>query len=460
MQTLLIIDDEESVRHSIRMIFTGRYRVLAAATIDDALQILQEDQVHLVLLDLMLSGSSGFEVLRHFNEQGTLLPVVVVTANSSVESAVEAMKYGARDYVVKPFDVEQLRAIVQRLLSIRPVQPELRLLGTEHPAAFEHLIGNAPPFLLALNRARQAMRVGSTVLITGESGTGKDLLAQAIHNGSDRAAGPFVPIACCAIPESLVEAELFGHVKGAYTGATDDHIGKVRAAHGGTLFLDEIGDMPMEGQAKLLRVLQEGRFYPVGGTDLVSASLRVICATNRNLRSSIDQGRFREDLFYRINVFPIEMPPLRRRREDIPMLVTHFLQKHALHNHGAGMAVSPRAMSRLMAYDWPGNVRELENLVSRLLAAWPDITIVRTQHLEEMFYPESAPRQVGLHELEGMTLPEATEHIERHLIERALVAADGVQSRAAEILGTTRRILKYKMDQLGLGGSDDSSMVG
>ncbi|MCC6142753.1 MAG: sigma-54-dependent Fis family transcriptional regulator [Candidatus Hydrogenedentes bacterium] len=458
MQTILIVDDEDSVRQSLRMIFQARYRVLMASTVDAALEILQEQQVHLVLLDLMLSGGSGFEVLRHFNERGRLLPVVVITANASVESAVQAMKHGARDYVVKPFDVDQLREIVQRQIMPRTASPALRLIDPGQEEVFSGLVGGAPAFVQALERARQAMRVDSSVLITGESGTGKDLLAQAIHNGSRRATGPFVAIACCAIPDALVEAELFGHVKGAYTGANDDRIGKVRAADGGTLFLDEIGDMPLEGQAKLLRVLQEGRFYPVGGTDLISTSLRVVCATNRNLRAAIDQGRFREDLYYRINVFPIEMPALRHRREDIPMLVAHFLSKHRSTDGEIG--VSPRAMSRMMAYDWPGNIRELENLVLRLLAAWPDLHLIRTRHLEEVFCDSPDGNRGTFQNLEGMTLADATHHVERYMIEQALAASNGVQSRAAELLGTTRRILKYKMDQLGIEGISGDSLAG
>jgi len=296
--------------------------------------------------------------------------------------------------------------------------------------------------------------VDSTVLVTGETGTGKDVLARAIHFGGTRKDKPFVPLSCCAIPANLVESELFGLTKGAFTGATESRIGKMQVADGGTLFLDEIGEMPIEAQGKLLRVLQEGTFYAVGGNREIEVDVRFICATNRPFDKAIEEGLFRQDLFYRINVLPVTMPPLRKRREDIPKLVAHFVAKHGPRVNSRVQDFEPRAMSRLMSCRWPGNVRELENTVERILVCNRGETVIRAEFLNGIVANDGSTDVNGLEDFAGLPLQEATQRLERHLIKKALERCDYVQSQAAESLGTTRRILKYKMDQLGISEPD------
>lgn len=458
MQTILAVDDEYSVRKSYELILNDTYRLLLAEHAAQAFDLLEKHHVDLILLDLILPGMTGLEFLAQLEERGEVTPVIVVTGSNNVQTAVDVMKRGARDFVVKPFDVEELLHLVDRVLRERREQRELLALRERDAAGFEQIIGDAPALLEALAKARQAMFVDSTVLITGESGTGKDLLARAIHCGGKRADGPFVPISCCAIPEQLVESELFGHVKGAFTGATETRIGKLEVADGGTVFLDEIGEMPLDAQVKLLRVLQDGCFYPVGASKTIHVDLRVICATNRNLQEAVRAGRFREDLFYRINVLQIEMPPLRKRREDIPKLAAHFIVQHAPHVNARCTGLAPKALGRLASYPWPGNVRELENTIERLLVMHSDETILQLEHLEEIL-PSTGPEPArNFEEFEGLPLEEAVRRLERHLIMRALERANYVQSQAAELLGTTRRILKYKMDHLGITvpGAPDS----
>jgi len=319
MQTILAIDDEPSVRISYDQILSGSYRVLQAENGEIALGILDTNHIDLIILDLMMPGIPGMEVLERIAARDLRLPVIVVTAHKGVDAAVKAMKRGARDYILKPFDVDEILLIVERALTEHRHEQALSVLREADTRGFEAIVGESPALMHSLELARKAMRVDSTVLITGESGTGKDLLARCIHCGGHGASEAFVPVSCCAIPEHLVESELFGHEKGAFTGAFEHRIGKIQVADGGTLFLDEIGEMPLDAQGKLLRVLQDGQFYPVGSSKAIEVNVRFICATNRNLQERIKERAFREDLYYRINVIPIEMPPLRRRREDIPI---------------------------------------------------------------------------------------------------------------------------------------------
>lgn len=441
------------------MLLGGDYRVLLAEGASDALDLFDKKQVDLILLDLFMPGMTGGEFLDRLRERGETVPVIVVTASNSVETAVQVMKQGARDYVIKPFDVEELQLLVHRTIGELRQTRELSVLRELGAAGFEHIIGSAPALLEALGRARQAMKVDSTVLILGETGTGKDGLARAIHYGGRRADKPFVPLSCCAIPAALVESELFGHVRGAFTGATETRLGKMQAADGGTLFLDEIGEMPMDAQAKLLRVLQDGAFYPVGSTKQVEADVRFICATNRDFEKSIADGQFRQDLFYRINVLPIVLPPLRNRREDIPRLVAHFVEKHGPRVNSRVREFSPRAQARLMAYHWPGNIRELENMIERVLVCHNQEETITPEHLEGIVGPERLETVDFWENFEGMRLDEATQRLERRLIRDALERSNYVQSQAAELLGTTRRILKYKMDQLNICPEERNSPI-
>ena len=452
MQTILAIDDELSVRESYRMILGDAYRVLAAADAASALALLEEKHADLLILDLTMPGMSGMDFLARLQERGEDIPVIVVTASNSVDAAVKAIKRGAREFVIKPFDVDELLVLVERTLNEVRGRRELDALRQMGTAGFENLIGESPALMQALTRARQAMQVDSTVLITGETGTGKDLLARAIHFGGRRKDKPFVPLSCCAIPQSLVESELFGHVKGAFTGATETRVGKMKVADGGTLFLDEIGEMPLNAQASLLRVLQDGCFYQVGGVKLLEVDVRFLCATNRDFSKAIADGVFRQDLFYRINVLPIEMPPLRRRREDIPRLTAHFIAKHGPRVNSQVKDFAPAAMARFMAYDWPGNVREFENAIERLLVCHSQERRITPDLLDGILPAQASETPGTLEQFEGLPLEEATGRLERYLIERALDQCAHVQARAAEILGTTRRILKYKMDQFGIKG--------
>lgn len=455
MKTVLAVDDELSVREAYRLILSDKYRVLQAEDGPSALKILGETHVDLVLLDMVMPSMSGMEVLDAISKTDRDTPVIVVTAVKSVASAVDAIKRGAREYIIKPFDVDELALKVDQTIADHQKDCELTLLREAELQGFESIVGDSTALVQALTMAKRAMQVDSTVLITGESGTGKDLIARAIHAGGSRAKKAFVAVACCAIPQQLVESELFGHEKGSFTGATEKRIGKMQVADRGTLFLDEIGEMPLEAQSKLLRVLQDGRFYPVGSTKVIEVDVRFVCATNRNLRDAIAQNIFREDLFYRINVLNIEMPPLRNRREDIPSLVNFFIAKQRLRINAKVKRFAPDAMAAMSRYDWPGNVRELQNMVERILVMNMGVEEIRPEHLNGILTPsrpsaDSAPVPSSLSEFEGLTLEEATRRVERHLITRALENANYVQSRAAEALGTTRRILKYKMDQLGI----------
>ena len=453
MSTILAIDDEQSVRQSYRVILEDDYDLVLAKNGDEGLEYLDKHHVDLILLDLTMPGKSGAEVLQILQERGIMTPVIVVTATNSITSAVQAIKQGAHDYIQKPFDVHDLIQNIKRTLDEERDRRELSTFREAEFKGFESIIGQSTAFNEAVGKARQATSVDSAVLITGESGTGKDLLARSIHSSGHRRDHAFVPLSCCAIPAQLVESELFGYEKGAFTGADKARIGKMKVADNGTLFLDEIGEMPLEAQAKMLRVLQDSCFYPVGSVKEVKVNIRVVCATNRNLPNAIKEGVFREDLFYRVNVLNIEMPPLRRRREDIPLLVAHFMAKHAPRVNARTQNVAHKAMNLLSTYHWPGNIRELENTVERLLVYHGQEHTIQQHHIQPLLPETVAPVEQSNHSItdyEGLPLEEATRQIEIHLITRALEQADYVQSRAAEILGSTRRILKYKIDQLGI----------
>jgi len=459
MQTILAIDDEPSIRESYRMILGDSYRVYLAEDGAAGLEVLSEKHVDLILLDLTMPRMGGMEFLEHLERRGEIVPVLIVTGSNTVDIAVKAMKKGAREFVIKPFDLDDLLALVERTLEELREKRELSTLREQGSAGFDNIIGEAPTLMEALANARQAMEVDSTVLITGETGTGKDVLARAVHFGGKRKAKPFVPLSCCAIPANLVESELFGLTKGAFTGATESRVGKMQVADGGTLFLDEIGEMPIEAQSKLLRVLQEGTFYPVGGTREIEVDVRFVCATNRPFDKAIEEGLFRQDLYYRINVLPITMPPLRKRREDIPKLVAHFVAKHGPRVNSRVHDFEPRAMARLMACQWPGNIRELENTVERILVCNSNERVIRAEFLNGIVADEGGIDVSGLEDFAGLPLQEATQRLERHLIKKALEQCNNVQSQAADALGTTRRILKYKMDQLGLSDENDKQSM-
>jgi DNA-binding NtrC family response regulator len=452
MPRVLVVDDEPGVQESLRMLLKHECEVVTASTIDDALRLLAESPPDLVLLDLVMPGRSGFDLFAELAQQETPPPVVVLSGTKTVATAVEAMKRGAADYVTKPFEVEALRIKVRQLLAGRERDRELaRLRG--QVAARERLGG-----LLGRSAAMQEVfqtigRVAAsnvTVLIRGESGTGKELVARAIHELGRRAAGPFVAVNCAGIPETLIESELFGHERGAFTDAVGRRIGRFEAASGGTLFLDEIGELAAPVQAKLLRALQERSIERLGGGAPIAVDVRVLAATHRDLEQDVAAGRFRADLFYRIHVVPIELPPLRRRRDDIPLLAAHFLDKARGGERGEPLRLAPAALAALERHSWPGNVRELENAIEHAVAL-AEHAVIGVDDLPRALV--RATRIEGLHEAlraGELGFEQATADFERELLLEALESTGWNQTRTAEQLRMTRRALKLRMDRLGL----------
>jgi two-component system response regulator AtoC len=457
---VLAVDDELGVRESIRILLSTDYEVATVASGDAALEAIQRERPHLILLDIIMPGMDGMELLERIRATDPGLPVVILTATKTVRTAVAAMKLGAFDYLQKPFDVDELRLIVERATRSAELEAEVKRLRHElrSVGALRAIVGKSPQMQGVLRTIRTVAPLKTTVLITGESGTGKELVARALHSESPRADEPWVVLNCAAIPESLLESELFGHERGAFTDAHARKIGLFEQAHRGTIFLDEIGEMSINLQAKLLRVLEEERFTRVGGTSPLQVNVRVIAATNRNLERAIHEGRFRADLYYRLNVISIHLPTLRERGEDIPFLVNHFLESKGRDVGAQTKRLTREAMDRVMGYSWPGNVRELENAIERAVILSGDRTELDVADMSDRL---RAPAQDG--PLGGLitevctgrrSLGEATDIFERMLILRGLENANYNQTRAAELLGTTRRILKYKIDKLGIATNE------
>jgi two-component system response regulator AtoC len=445
---ILIVDDEPSIRESLRLILKPNFDIELADNGEDALRLLESNRPDLMLLDVVMPQLDGMETLKRMREIGVEVPVVMLTATTTVRTAVEAMKLGAIDYLNKPFDIQELTHLIVSVLDAqRPAVSLVRAPAVE--AEFGTMIGSSPIMQEIYGRVTKVAERDTTVLISGESGTGKELVARQIHALSPRKNGPFVAINCAAIPESLIEAELFGHEKGAFTSAIERRIGHCEQANQGTLFLDELGELSLSVQVKLLRFLQEQEFYRVGSAKPIRVDVRIIAATNRNLEEAIAAKTFRQDLFYRINVVHVVVPPLRDRFEDIPLLVSHLARKLAPRYGGKDLQFSKEAADMLIAYGWPGNVRELENVVESLLA------LSSSSHIQ----PDDLPRKVRLRWGSGdarsivapeLSLEAAEQQFERDMIEKALRKTGYVQTRAAQLLGVSRRILKYKMDKLGI----------
>ena len=441
---VLIVDDDASLRRVIEFTLSQEgYKVLAAAEGEEALRLFATERPHLVLTDIQMAGLSGLELVKRIKSDSPETPVIVITAFGTVENAVEAMKMGACDFIPKPFSQDHLRLVVNKALAWRGLQEEIsRLRERIGSASAPDFVAGSEKMQAVLALVRRVAATEATVLVTGESGTGKELIARALHEHSDRREGAFVPVNCAAIPAELLESELFGHLKGAFTGAIRDRRGKFEQADGGTIFLDEVGELPLDLQPKLLRVLQEREIEPVGGRPS-RVNVRVIAATNRDLEVAMANGEFRDDLYYRLAVVPVQIPPLRRRREDIPVLVAHFLKKH---RNGQELSLSTETMKRLVAYDWPGNVRELENIIERM------VILARGGLLEESDLP---PRvrlnrrfSKGILNLpaEGYSL----EELEKEAIVEALLRNDWNQTRAAAFLRIPRHILTYRMDKFDI----------
>lgn len=449
MTQLLIVDDEAASRESLRAVFSELYKVLTASHAEEALALLEQHPVDLVFCDVIMPGRDGVSLLRDMQQRHAEIPVIMVSASNAVRPAVEAIREGAFDYINKPFEVEEVRALAKRALTTRRLQRRVDVLESEMSQAYpiDSIIGEAPVFQRALQHAEEAAASDATVLVTGESGTGKELMARLIHRLSGRHEEPFVAVHCAALPESLMESELFGYEKGAFTNADQRKLGRFDLAGAGSLFLDEIGEMSMVMQAKILRVLQEREYMRVGGTRVVRTEARIITATHRNLRKDVEEGRFREDLFYRLSVIPIHIPPLRERVEDIPLLARHFLETFRRSMDVRTRDFEPEALQRLSTYYWPGNVREMRNLVERMIVLHRRQTLVRLEFLPEEFQrPPNATLPTAPH----CSLEDAVNAYERKLVEDALERAGGVQTRAAEMLGTTRRILRYRMEKLNI----------
>jgi len=463
----LIVDDEPGVRESLRLILSDRVEPALAASGQEALERLAEQRHDVVLLDILMPGMDGLEVLERIKDLAHPPEVIMVTATKTVKTAVRAMKLGAFDYITKNFDPDELQLAVERAAERAALREEVEGLRREvgRRYRFDSVIGNSESMRQVLDTVSRVARSKTTVLITGESGTGKEVIAKAIHFNSPRADRPLVTLNCAAIPDNLLESELFGHERGAFTDAHARKVGQFENADRGTIFLDEIGEMNPATQAKILRVLEQGTFTRVGSTQEVKVDVRVIAATNRDLHKAMEDGLFRPDLYFRLNVVAIQLPPLRDRMEDLPLLIRHFLSVKARDLDLPEKPFTREALDILMRHDWPGNVRQLENLVERalVLSRGPELG---PEDLPGDVAPSATPVAVGIHTSalsageppRDKSLDEAVAELERCLITRALEQADFNQTRAAEILGTTRRILKYKMDKLGIAeGPEEKS---
>ncbi|MCE5299965.1 MAG: sigma-54 dependent transcriptional regulator [Spirochaetia bacterium] len=438
MNRILVVEDEKNIRESLETCLSEKYEVRTAVSAEDALGIMITGVPDLLITDLRLPGMSGIDLLKKFREMSPTGPVIIITAFSSIQNAVEAMKAGADEYIPKPFSLEEIEIKTANLLSIRKLNDEKEFYASEKDAVFGELIGTSPSMQLVKQELCKVAHSEATVLITGETGTGKELVAYTLHKLSGKK-GPFVPVHCAAYAKGVIESELFGHEKGAFTGADRQRKGKIEYADQGTLFLDEVGDIPPDIQVKLLRVLENRTFERVGSNRLISSTARVVCATNRNLEKMIQEGTFREDLYYRINVFPVTIPPLRERRGDIMPLAGYFASKkgsYTIDRIGAGL---------LASYAWPGNVRELQNIIERAAILAEDGVLRIDDALGRINNADGRAVQENVGGLEA-----AVESLEKKMISDALKACGNNQSRTAAALKINRTTLQYKIQKYGL----------
>jgi len=452
---ILVVDDENSLRDLLSILLQREgYQVDQAADGAVAFTMVQENHYDLIISDIQMPRVTGIELLRQLRDQNNDVTVMMITAFSSTEEAVEAMKLGAYDYITKPFKNDEIRLVIKNALERDHLQQENRQLKRQlgQRFSFQSLTGKSPAMSKLISLMERVAPSQANVLITGESGTGKELVAQALHVNSDRKKHPFVPINCGAIPENLLESELFGHEKGAFTGADKRKEGLFESADNGTLFLDEIGELPMGMQVKLLRVLQEREFRRVGGTNNIPLNIRLVAATNQNLSEMIKEGSFREDLFYRLNVVSIELPPLRSRQDDIPLLINSFYQR--LTGRGE-YQIQKQALELLLNYDWPGNVRELENLVERC------VVLGESDELNVDCLPEQIKNKnrnlcglIGDLPDDDFDLENWLENLERTVLLQALEKSGGVRKKAAELLGINFRSIRYRLGKLGIGDDE------
>ncbi len=457
---VLLIDDEARVRTSLKMVLEPVYDIVQAGDGHEGLDIYRKEEPDLVLLDVILPGTDGLAVLQMLRMERKVTPVIMLTGTKSVKTAVDAMKLGAADYLSKPFDVDELRIVIDRVMNSSELEREVKQLRAQvvQRYAFHNLIGKSHGMQEIYSKIEQVADSRTTVLITGESGTGKELVAKALHYNSSRRERPFVALNCAALPETLIESELFGHEKGSFTDATARRVGQFELAHTGTLFLDEIGDLSPVTQAKLLRVIQEREFTRIGGVQPIKIDVRIVAATNKNLDELVRKGQFREDLYYRINVISLYLPPLRERGEDIPLLAKHFLGKRLEEERRPPIEFGKEALELLTRYPWPGNVRELENFVEQAFIWSQQAGEITPEHLPTSMKTDSRSPSLRDDTLAGrMSLEKAVMEFEREIILDALKRTNYVQTHAANLLGISRRMLKYRMDTLGIGRPETST---
>jgi two-component system NtrC family response regulator/two-component system nitrogen regulation response regulator GlnG len=469
VQTILIVDDEKSIRYSLKRMMEGKYSILTAQNGEEALDRVKESSPDLIIMDIKMPGRNGIDVLKEIRSIDPKSLVIIMTAYGTTETAIEAMKYGAFDYILKPFPIPQMKGLVEKALSLRRMMKQEVIYAStvgEETDEGERIIGSSPKMQEMYKIVGQIAPSDVTVLLRGESGTGKELFARAIYQHSSRSNLPFLPVNCAAIPDTLLESELFGHEKGSFTGATSRRIGKLEQCQGGTIFLDEVGDMSLSTQAKLLRVLQEKSFERLGGTETIKVDIRLIVATNKDLEEAIADGKFREDLYYRLNVVSIMIPPLKERKEDIPELASYFLKKFNRELKKGIVGITPSAMAKIASYGWPGNVRQLENVLKRAMVLCQGEWILEDQLLFEKGWErreaEEEPNKKNVEDLldalfeELSTGPVTSQDLdmisslERGLILRALQKTRGNQLKAAALLGINRSTLRGKMERYNI----------
>jgi two-component system, NtrC family, response regulator PilR len=456
---ILVVDDERSMQEFLEIFFRSEgYQVATAGDVATARVHLDSDEFDVVISDIQMPDGTGLDLLDAVQELAPETIVIMITAFASTETAIAAMKRGAYDYITKPFQVDEIRIVVEKALEKKILSSENRRLRSalRTQERDRSIIGNSPSMQRIYELISQVADSRATVLLTGESGTGKEMVARAIHRSGDRSDKPFIVVNCAAIPENLLESELFGHVKGAFTGAVQSKAGLFEVADHGTLFLDEVGELPPALQVKLLRVIQEKTFRRVGGTADQRVDVRIVAATNRKLDDEVKAGRFREDLFYRLNVIEIEMPPLRERPDDIALLVDHFIEKYTRELSKNIVGCSPEALERLLAYRFPGNVRELENVVERAVALSRS-SVITPESLPPTLLDPPAPRSTQRIPAEGVDLDRLMADYERSLLLEALGPARGVKKKAAQLLGISFRSFRYRCEKLGIDAPGDDA---
>jgi nitrogen regulation protein NR(I) len=465
MLKLLVVDDEQSVRYSFKKLLISSYSVFEASNADEALEVFSAEKPDLVILDIEMPGKDGIEVLKNIKMLSPKTPVIIITAYGTGDRVIKAMKYGAFEYIEKPFDIPRLISVIEEAIGSIKKDESISLSNLQEVKVRtiderDAMVGESPAIKEVFKLIGRVAASDANILVVGESGTGKELVARAIHKYSERSTKPFVAINCAAIPESLLESELFGFEKGAFTGADRQKNGKFEEANNGTLFLDEIGDMSLSLQSKLLRVLQEGTIERLGGSKTIKVDVRIVAATNRNLENDIVSKSFREDLFYRLKVITISLPPLRMRKEDIPVLVNHFLNKHSCNNKNKDISITPEALSRLTEYSWPGNIRELENVIKRAIILSRGSSLDADDIFEGVELSESnqvidstrlsAYLNQQLVSQQGKIYSLAVGEFEKDLILWALSQTKGNQVQAAKLLGISRVMLHERLDKFNL----------